>query len=770
MKKNSVLITLLLLFSFRVFSQSNNDTLLPIIPKPEKITINSGLFVLSSSTKIVSRVVSSKNQNVDIADEANHIKEYLKQSYNLDLQIVNSVPADGNYIISKEPHNDLGNKESYELTIDQKHISIVAASDGAGNFYAFQTLIQLLPTEKSNSLSLPCVQIKDSPRFQWRGMHLDVCRHFYPVSFIKKYIDLIALYKMNTFHWHLTEDQGWRIEIKKYPKLTEVGAWRKGTMVGPYSDQKFDSMPYGGFYTQEEIKDIVAYAAKRHVTIVPEIEMPGHSVAAIASYPWLSCTGKKIDVEKGWGVFEDVYCTKDSVFSFLQDVLDEVMALFPGKYIHIGGDECPKTRWKECVHCQMMIKQHNLKDEHELQSYFVQRIEKHVNAKGKQIIGWDEILEGGLAPNAAVMSWRGTEGGITAAKQKHNVVMSPGSHCYFDHYQASPSDEPLAIGGYTPLEKVYAYEPIPSELKPEEQPYVQGAQANVWTEYILNEKQVEYMAVPRMSALAEVLWTKPENKNETDFLNRLQKHFLLLDKWNVNYAKTLYKVEQKITPSEKSNEVKLELKSNSSLGNIYYTKDGTEPTPNAMKYKTAVALSNDQTIKAALFKDNVLKGKVSNKSYLIHKATGKPVTLKTAPSKSYKGDGEFTLVNGVVATRPRINEQWLAWSGKDLEAVIDLKSQESISEISVGFLKEELNWIYLPKEVELFVSENGTKFRSIAKIRSENLDQERFASVHFKACKAKYIKVIAKNFGKIPSGKPGAGSDSWLFCDEIIVK
>lgn len=772
MKRNRIWLFLLICLSLSTFSQEHTSVL-PIIPKPNYCKLSNGNFKLTPETRLV--VLS--NDSIIKKDVA-LFNEYLFSQYGFRLSSEARNEGNQNAILIDKPtilDGDI-NVNAYSLRISQDHITIHFYDyggnyyQGNGCFYALQTLIQLLPTQKSNSLVIPCAEINDEPRFQWRGMHLDVCRHFYPVSFIKKYIDLIALYKMNTFHWHLTEDQGWRIVIKKYPKLTQVGAWRKGTMVGPYSDQKYDSIPYGGFYTQEEIKDIVAYAAQRHVTIVPEIEMPGHSVAALASYPWLSCKGEKIEVERGWGVFEDVYCTKDTVFNFLQDVLDEVMALFPGKYIHIGGDECPKTRWKECKHCQMMIKRHKLKDEHELQSYFIQRIEKYVNSKGKQIIGWDEILEGGLAPNAAVMSWRGTEGGVTAAKQKHFVVMSPGSHCYFDHYQASPSDEPLAIGGYTPLEKVYAYEPIPKELKTEEQHYILGAQANVWTEYILNEKQVEYMALPRMSALAEVLWTKPENKSETDFLNRLQKHFLLLDKWNVNYAKALYKVDQKVTSSDKSNEVKLELKANPVLGDIYYTNDGKEPTTNSYKYESGIALSNDQTIKAALFKDNMLKGKVSSKSYLIHKAVGKRVTLKVAPSKSYKGDEEFTLVNGVVGTRPRINEQWLGWQGKDMEAVINLDEVASLSEITVGFLKDELNWIYLPKEIEFLVSTDGVTFISIAKIGSGNFDQEHFASARFKLRKAKYVKVIAKNFGKIPSGKPGAGSDSWLFCDEIIVK
>jgi hexosaminidase len=762
MKRNKSLFIVLFIISLRIISQEQLPSL-PIIPYPKECKILKGNFELTAETKIIVDATTSKN-------DIEFLNNYLMHQYGFSLQASKSIPAKGTYIQFEIPDWEAEFKENYHLTIDEKHISILAEGKSAGNFYALQTLIQLFSTEKTKSIKLPCIQIKDSPRFEWRGMHLDVCRHFFPVSFIKQYIDLMAMYKMNKFHWHLTEDQGWRIEIKKYPKLTQTGAWRKGTMVGKYSDQKYDSIPYGGFYTQEQIKEVVTYAAKKHITIVPEIEMPGHSVAAIASYPWLSCTGKQIEVEKGWGVFEDVYCTKDSTLQFLQDVLDEVINLFPGKYIHIGGDESPKTRWKSCATCQANIKKENLKDEHELQSYFIKRVEKYVNSKGKQIIGWDEILEGGLAPNAAVMSWQGIEGGIAAAKQKHKVVMTPGSHCYFDHYQASPADEPLAIGGYTPLEKVYAYEPIPSVLNGEEQKYIMGAQANLWTEYILNEKHVEYMALPRMAALAEVLWTPKENKNETDFLNRLQTHFLLLDKLGVNYAKAIYKVEQKINPSNKPKCIELELQANASLGNIYYTTDNRDPKETSNLYQSPIIVSKDITIRAALYKNKKLKGKISVRNYVINKATNKSITLKTPANKSYSGDGNFTLVNGVIGTLPRISNQWLGWNSKDLDAVVDLGKEEDVSEISVGFLKEELSWIYLPQEIEYFTSNDGVQFTSIGKITSNEINQERFASLRIKTIKAKYVKVVAKNFGKIPSGKPGAGENSWLFCDEIIIK
>lgn len=522
-----------------IFLQSSYAQTISIIPQPNEVIPQNGTFIFSPQTKIVAE------SNFNTSD-INWFNETLLANYGYSLQLVTKKPASGNYIEFTHPDWEAGFKENYHLQISESKITITAEGNGAGYFYAFQTLLQIIPPQKETNLkkappttfTLPCVLVKDVPRFQWRGMHLDVCRHFFPISFVKKYIDLLATYKMNTFHWHLTEDQGWRIEIKKYPKLTSVGAWRNGSMIGKYSDHKFDTIRYGGFYTQQEIKEVVAYASKLHITIVPEIEMPGHSVAAIAAYPWLSCTGKKIDVEKQWGVFDDVYCTKDSTFKFLEDVLTEVANLFPGKYIHIGGDECPKTRWKTCATCQANIKKHGLKDEHELQSYFIKRIEKFLNSKGKQIIGWDEILEGGLAPNAAVMSWRGIDGGIDAAKQKHKVVMSPGKPCYFDHYQSTDTkNEPIAIGGYNPLDSVYMYDPMPKTLNEQERTYIMGAQANVWTEYILNEQQVEYMAVPRMLALSEVLWTKPENKDLKQFHVRLLNHVPYLDRKQINYAK-----------------------------------------------------------------------------------------------------------------------------------------------------------------------------------------------------------------------------------------
>ena len=431
--------------------------------------------------------------------------------------------------------------ESYRLNIDPQGIEIIG-SDHAGTFYGIQTLLQILETSKiKNVPTVKSVIIKDSPRFKWRGMMLDVARHMFPADFIKRYIDIIAAHKMNVFHWHLTEDQGWRMPIEKYPKLESIAAWRKETLIGHYTDKprKFDGKPYGGIYTRQEIVDIIGYAKERSVTIVPEIELPGHATAALSAYPELSCTGGPHEAETLWGVHNEVYCAgNEETFVFLENVLKEVSAIFPGPYIHIGGDECPKTRWKECQKCQKRIVDEGLKDEHELQSYFIKRTEKILEKFGKRLIGWDEILEGGLAPNAIVHSWRGMDGGIEAANAGHEVVMSPTTHVYFDYYQSEDRDnEPLAIGGYLPLEKVYDFEPVPDKINPDKRHLILGGQANLWTEYIPTTEKAEYMLLPRMCALSETVWSPRSKKDYNGFIKRLGDHLKRLDRKNLNYRK-----------------------------------------------------------------------------------------------------------------------------------------------------------------------------------------------------------------------------------------
>jgi hexosaminidase len=498
----------------------------PVIPSLSSVNTTDSFFYFTNSFVIV-------DEEAAFMEESDNFYDFIKKYHVYLLGHEGSSARPGVIVLKTDSSKQQGD-ESYVINIKPHRIDITGSK--AGVFYGLQSLKQML--QANNDVKIPCGEIKDAPRYAWRGMHLDVCRHFFSVADVKRYIDLLALHKFNVFHWHLTDDQGWRIEIKKYPLLTQVGSMRKETLIGKPSDTaRYDGTPYGGFYTQQEIKEVVAFAAARHVTVVPEIEMPGHSLAALASYPQFSCRQQPLETGTTWGVYDDVYCAgNDSTFQFLENILTEVCDLFPGKYIHIGGDECPKERWKTCTKCQARIKNEQLKDEHELQSYFIRRIEKFLNGKGRQIIGWDEILEGGLAPNAAVMSWRGTSGGIEAAKQKHYVVMSPGRPCYFDHYQSKDrTKEPMAIGGYNPLKNVYQYEPTPKELSDAEKKYIMGAQGNVWTEYILNFSHVEYMSVPRMMALSETLWTP--KKKYRDFIYRLKRQTLLLDKMKVNYAK-----------------------------------------------------------------------------------------------------------------------------------------------------------------------------------------------------------------------------------------
>ncbi|MDX1585494.1 MAG: beta-N-acetylhexosaminidase [Balneolaceae bacterium] len=513
-----------------------------IIPEPAELIWKPGTFKLKRSTPII----------VPGGDAAaRRVAEYLSDRLYTATWIRTPLKShkterDSAIILTLDPALEPANEEAYSLSVNPSEVHIRART-GAGLFYGMQTLLQLLPPEielddpslvpQHVQWSIPSVEIVDYPRFSYRGMHLDVARHFFPVPFIKKYLDLMARQKMNRFHWHLTEDQGWRIEIKQYPRLTEIGAWRDSTLIGHYGTGIYDGIRYGGFYTQEEIREIVQYAEDRFITVIPEIEMPGHSSAALAAYPELGChPDKEYQVQTTWGVFEDIYCPTEHTFSFLENVLDEVMSLFPGSYIHIGGDEAPKVAWENSEKAQEVIKREGLEGEEELQSYFITRIEKYLNSKGRKIIGWDEILEGGLAPNATVMSWRGVSGGVEAAKQGHDVIMTPWSFMYLDHYQADPETEPLAIGGFTTLEKIYHYDPVPSELGPEEAGHVLGAQGNVWTEYMHTGEKVEYMAWPRSLALSEVLWSPKTKRDWYDFWGRLQPHFERLEYLDVNAA------------------------------------------------------------------------------------------------------------------------------------------------------------------------------------------------------------------------------------------
>ena len=661
------------------------------------------------------------------------------------------------------------------MDISESKIDIQAGSPRAA-FYAFQTLRQLLPTDfdKLNSgeamWQIPCVRIEDQPRFEYRGMHLDVGRHYFSVEFVKKYIDILAMFKMNRFHWHLTEDQGWRIEIKKYPKLTTVSAFRKESIIGHLSDKplKTDGKEYGGFYTQEEVREIVRHAQSRFITIIPEIEMPGHSQAVLAAYPELACTPGPFEVATTWGVKEDVFCPKEETFEFLEDVLTEVMELFPSQYIHIGGDECRKKRWEESAFCQDLIKREGLKDEHELQSWFIRRIEKFLNRNGRKLIGWDEILEGGLAPDATVMSWRGIQGGIESAKQGHDVIMTPTSHCYLDYYQSRNPDEPLSIGGFLPLEKVYSFDPVPQELTEKEARHILGVQGNVWTEYIKTPRHCEYMAFPRGIAIAEVGWTEFEQKNYEDFAERLANLLPRLENLNVNFARHIYDVYPKIEQSE-SGGILLDLNTRMKGAEVYFSMN--DETPNTL-FEEPFPVENPTKVNAAVFQNGKQVGNTLSLDFQVNKASGKSLEWATPPHKNYNLGGKKALVNGILASDDRFNDgEWLAWNGEDFEVTVDLGKETEISTFNTRFFNGTGQWIYLPQKVEVFVSNDGTDFQKAGEYSDFEGFEVKVKSIEISLNeKARFVKIKATRYGIIPEGNNGEGNEAWIFVDELMIE
>ncbi len=586
-----------------------------VIPEPAFVQQTEGVFHLDSKTPVY----------VDFSDSAMlrsvaFLNERLQKAAGFTLDVIQDDPLDhgtekGIFIL-----NAGWKKEAYNLQISPSRL-LIEYADGAGLFYAIQTIFQLLPDaifadsrQKGVRWDVPCCSIEDAPRFSYRGMHLDCCLHFFSIDFLKKYIDIMALHKVNRFHWHLTEDQGWRLEIKKYPLLTEKGQWRKETVIGSLNSGFYDGTPYGGYYSQDEVRELVKYAAERYVTIIPEIELPGHALAAIACYPELSCgLEDHYETATKWGIFKQVYCPKEETFKFLEDVFDEVFELFPSELIHIGGDECPKTSWKQCPHCQALIKKLGLKDEFELQSWFIQRMEKYINSKGRQIIGWDEILEGGLAPNAKVMSWLGEEGGIKSAQQHHEVVMAPYPKYYLDYWQADPESEPLAMGGPTTLRTMYEYNPVPEVLTPEEQKYIIGVEGCVWTEYMPTPARVEYMAWPRMCAIAEAGWSS-RSKDWDGFTRRLEKHLGRLDRLDVGYCKAFYDpfIElHKDTTYSKIATISVDAPD----AEIHFTLDGSTPTGESPVYTGPFVINRQQTVKAGAFRDGKLIGNIKYKNF-----------------------------------------------------------------------------------------------------------------------------------------------------------
>ena len=695
--------------------------------------------------------------------------------------VADEMPASGIRFVTDESLP----AEGYELNVDGEGIE-VRASQFPGFLYALQSLGQLLPaavygTEPAPDAAweVPCVKIADAPRFAYRGMHLDVARHFFSVDEVKRYIDVMAIHKLNTLHWHLTDDQGWRIEIKRYPELTAVGSIRKATVVrkewGTYDDT-----PYGGFYTQDEIRDVVEYAADRGVTVIPEIDLPGHMLAALTAYPELGCTGGPYEVWGRWGVADDVLCPgREKTFEFLEGVLTEVMELFPSEYIHIGGDECPKVRWEKCPRCQAKIRQLGLKDdgehtaEHYLQSYVTDRIGKFLAQHGRRIIGWDEILEGRAPSDAVVMSWRGSEGGIAAAKLGHDVIMTPNSHFYFDYYQSLDTDaEPFGIGGYIPMEQVYSYDPAFPELTPEQQKHILGVQANLWTEYVLSDEHLEYMLLPRLAALSEVQWCQPETKDWNRFIGSFRMDEIY-SQMGYEFAKHIFGVTASYAVDPEKGGVVMTLTTQGGAP-IRYTLDGSDPTASSPLYKAPVTIGESCTFKAAALREG-MQTPVYARKFDFNKATGRRIALNAAPTLKYTYGGASLLVDGYRGGPVYSNGAWIGFLNEPLDVTIDMQGAKPYSAVTVESLVEKGEWVFPPSSVGVYLSDDGSEFTeaalmSVPQETAGSPDGVKPFKVLFPETSARYLRVVARTVDPIPAWHGAAGQKAHMFVDEIIVE
>ncbi len=753
---NRILLALILLSSLLTACQPDPDssqTLHSIIPKPQSVQAKDGFFKWDHSLPVYFN-------SQELRLEANYLQDYLFQQTGVQpeiKQVTSNARSEGIYLLLSDSCQ-FESPEGYQLSI-QKYSIQITAQEPSGIFYGIQSLWQLLPanfhSEHAEAINfIPCGEITDEPAFIWRGMLLDCSRHFMEVDFIKRYLDLLALHKMNRFHWHLTEDQGWRIEIKKYPRLTEHGAWRI----------EEDGSRYGGFYTQDEIREVVAYARERHIEVVPEIELPGHSVAAISSYPHLSCTGDSIPVANRWGVFKDIYCAgQESTFEFLENVLAEVMELFPYQYIHIGGDEAPTYRWELCEHCQNRIKQEGLESELELQNYFIQRIETFVSQHGKRIIGWDEILEGGLSEQATVQSWRGFEGAQEAAHQGHAAIVSPTSHAYFD-YPLESID----------LKKVYHFNPIPSSLEPAYHAFILGGECNMWTERA-PQSEVDDRMFPRMLAMAEALWTGPVEKDFPEFHERVQGHYDLLDALEVAYGleSTALFIRSEFDSSKES--FQIELLSSQPGYQIHFSLDGTIPLENGQVYLKPIQL--DRTAVLHLVATKASGGREHHliQNFYLHKGLKKAVNFAYPFHDNYPGNDPNILTNGLGGSLNFRDGEWQGFYGTPLIALIDLQEPVELSSVSGNFLQSTLSWIYLPKSIRLFGSTDGETFTEIASEIVSSNPRSYETQIHpykieFKPVSYRWYRLEADNFGPNPEWHDAAGADSWLFTDEIILE
>lgn len=772
MIKKSVFIALFSLFN--VFIGWAQTAHYNVVPLPKSIQYaNAGDFILNSQTTI-----AYPKGNKALHQNAILLAQYIQQSTGLQLKVVTK--ANDNSITLS--HNLTSNHtEAYQLKVTKMGVFIDGASD-AGCFYGIQTLRKALPVRRVQQVTLPSVEVEDYPRFSYRGAHLDVARHFTTADSIYRFIDMLALHNINRFHWHLTDDQGWRIEIKKYPLLTKIGSWREQTTIG-HNSGRYDGKRYGGYYTQQQIKDIIKYAADRYITIIPEIDMPGHMQAALAAYPELGCTGGPYKVWQEWGVTDSVLCVGNpKTYQFIDDVLDEVVRLFPSEYIHVGGDECPKKEWKRCAKCQALIAAQHLQAdgrhtaEERLQSYFIKHAEQHLNQLGRQMIGWDETLEGGLAPNATVMSWRGEGGGMEAARQHHKVIMTPNTYLYFDYYQsADKAHEPEAIGGYLPLQHVYSYEPMPCQLKADEQPYIIGVQANLWTEYIPSFRQVEYMELPRMAALSEVQWCSPEQKDYNAFIKRLQQLVKVYDEVGYNYARVVYNPTLTLATDTTSRSIVATL---STIDNapIHYTLDGTTPTLSSPLYSEPIQIKQPCTLRAAAFRSWGTTPEVSE-TFHFNKATACPIRLLQKPHPQQVYGGPTLLVDGLTAGDTNYaSGRWIGFCGNDLEAVIDLGTPQELRQLSLNTCVEKGYWLFDARQILVEGSADGTHYTTLGQQAFPEMKEtdpnqiNRHTVTLTTTSPIRYVKVMVQSEHHIPAWHPGKGNPGFVFVDELNVE
>ena len=770
--KRAILPLLLVVALFSACADKATVANYRVVPLPQGIVMNDDAnFVLKATTPIVYQGDEKMQRN------ALFLAEYIEEKCGLKLNVTDITAPKA---ITLTVDSEIENAEGYRLMVDAEGVNIVGASP-AGVFYGIQTLRKALPIVKGKAVQLPAVTITDEPRFGYRGAHLDVSRHFFTVDSVKQFIDMLALHNMNRFHWHLTDDQGWRFEIKKYPKLNTVGTQRAQTVIGRNSG-KYDGTPYGPYlYTQDECREIVAYAAERNITVIPEIDLPGHMQAALAAYPELGCTGGPYEVWQIWGVSDDVLCAgNDATLQFITDVLAEVIEVFPSEYIHVGGDECPKTRWEKCPKCQARIKALGIKADEKnsaemyLQSFVIGYAEKFLNAYGRRIIGWDEILEGSLAPTATVHSWRGVGGGLEAAKRGHDCVMSPNTYMYFDYYQTKHTEnEPLAIGGYVPIETVYNYEPMHPSLTVEEQKHIIGVQANLWTEYVTSYRHVEYMELPRMAALCEVQWCDPAKKDYADFMQRIQPLIDMYDLRGYNYAKHIFDVDGSFAIDTTKNAVMATMNTIDGAP-IYYTLDGTEPTTASHRYKQPVAITGNCTFKAkAIGRRGATRTFEEHVSF--SKSTAKPITLIQPAHRSYTFAGAMILNDGLKGNRNYRTGRWMGFAGNDFEAIIDLQQSTEIHRITLSTCVEKGDWIFDARGFNIAVSKNGEDYTEVFNeqypaMTEANENRIYDHTLEFAPVEARYVKVKALVERSIPEWHGAKGYAGFLFIDEVTVE